>query len=110
MKNFLLIFSTVCFLLIPFQSQAQVPFGGKIAWVQPCFNGNFLINILPVAGSPQMVYQPGVSRLYDYGQILTVGVNVLGLTTVPVPCLIWPFPPVIITAPMIFMVGTSLTP
>lgn len=91
-------------------SVGTIPFGGVVAGVVPCLcSGNFVIIQKPVAGPPTLIYQPGVSRLYQYGQILVPGSHILGNATVPVPCiqLIIIFCVPIYTAPLITMVGTS---
>ncbi|MEK7091921.1 MAG: hypothetical protein AAB900_02950, partial [Patescibacteria group bacterium] len=91
-------------------SVGTIPFGGVVAGVIPCLcSGNFVIIQKPVAGPPTLIYQPGVSRLYQYGQILVPGSHILGNATVPVPCiqLVIIFCIPIYTAPLITMVGTS---
>jgi len=98
------------FLFLPGKAEAQMSFGGRILMSIPCpFSGNFLVTIMPVAGPPQLIYRPGVSRLYKYGQIFRPGPNILGKTMGADVCVLSVFPiPVAIPAPLIQMVGTSM--
>ncbi|OJI08021.1 MAG: hypothetical protein COX02_02525 [Candidatus Vogelbacteria bacterium CG22_combo_CG10-13_8_21_14_all_37_9] len=105
----ILIFSQVAVPLVA-RAVGTIPFGGIVTGVIPCLcSGNFLIIQKPVAGPAMLMYQPGVSRLYQYGQILVPGTQILGNASVPVPCveLIVIFCVPIYTAPLITMVGTS---
>jgi len=111
MKNLLLILLVVVFVLSPFQAKAQIPFGGKITFVLPClFQKALYIRINPVAGPEELVFQEGASILHEYEQIGTLGVNVLGLATVPIPCVVSIDPLFILWGNLIYRVGTSLTP
>lgn len=91
----------------------QIPFGGRIVKVTPCLvSENIMITHVPAAGSPVVMYQPGLSRLYSYFQ-LTPGNWMLGNTMGMTTCLqLVPFPPFVIslgTYPLISIVGTSGT-
>jgi hypothetical protein len=110
MKKFALIFLVVFFLLSPLQVKAQIPFGGKIAFIIPCLNDAWYLFVYPVAGPDRLVYQEGVSILHEYKQIRTPGVNILGLATVETPCIVSIDPLFILWGNLIYRVGTSLTP
>lgn len=85
-----------------------IPFGGRIVNTTPCFfsGGNILITQLPVTGPPMMILRPGISRLYAYYQP-TPGSHILGTLLGADVCIIFPFPPVVVPAPLISMIGTS---
>ncbi len=92
----------------PGLAHGQIPFGGRIVMSIPCpYSGNWYLTIAPVAGPVNVIYRPGVSRLYDYGQVFRPGPNVLGTTMGIDVCVISVSPTVAFTAPMIRMVGTS---
>lgn len=64
------------------RAAATQPFGGTILETVVCdCTGNFWLRVGPPVQAA-VVYQPGVSKLYDYGQIFRSNVNVLG-TYVP---------------------------
>lgn len=60
------------------QAASIRPFGGTIIETQVCeCTANFWLRVS--APTPAaVVYQPGVSKLYDYGQIFNTGANALG--------------------------------
>lgn len=114
------IFSAFLFLLVffPLKTNAQIPFGGKIISVIPCtcnmMVGNMavLINQLPAAGPPQLIFQLGLSRLYAYYQLVP-GAWILGKTLGASTCWIGVIPfcvPAAPVAPLINFVGTSAGP
>lgn len=106
-------FVFVVFVLIPMQqtdAQAGIPFGGVIANVTYCtcsFN-----TLLTIAGpsSGNLVFQPGVSIPFPYGQVYRPGPFVLGTYAPGGTCLLWvgkfcvPLP----ATGTIIMIGTSL--
>lgn len=91
-----------------------LPFGGFSLSVFPCLcSFNLLITYAPVnAAPPMLIYQPGATILYLFGQIFRPGVWLLGLYGPPVACIIpissppWCVPMAV--APMMTMVGTSM--
>lgn len=116
--GFLLVFSFLSFL--PIQALAagiDIPFGGiviKPVWC-PC-SANFAIRIIPIGATPPppiiLMYQPGVTTLYAFWNILKPGTYLLGTySPVPIPCLsivfCIPDPRVLGGGPLIRMVGTS---
>ena len=109
-KIFLLL-AVGCLFILPsvlVGAGLAIPFGGRITSVLPCLfsGGNVLITQLPVAGPPYMILRPGVSRLYAYYQP-TPGAHILGTLLGADVCILFPFPPVIVPAPLISMIGTS---
>lgn len=102
-------------LLLPAYASAQagLPFGGII--IKPIFcpcSANVALRIVPIgATSPHIVmFQPGVSTLYAFWNILKPGTYLLGTYGPPVPCLSIVFcipDPRVIAAPIIIMTGTS---
>ncbi|MFA6416231.1 MAG: glycoside hydrolase family protein [Candidatus Paceibacterota bacterium] len=112
-RSKLILFSAlVAFLVLPSLLLSAVglsiPFGGRISAVIPCLfsGGNLLITQIPVAGPPLLILRPGISKLYAYYQP-TPGAHILGTALGSDLCIIFPFPPVIVPAPLITMIGTS---
>jgi len=110
-----------CFLVIwgwPAKTSAQIPFGGRIVAVVPCTcnmmagDMSFYIQQLPVAGTPNLIFKVGFSRLYNYFQ-LTPGSWILGNTLAVSSCWVGFIPfcvpagPGGAVAPLISIVGTS---
>jgi len=100
----------------PMQTNAQIPFGGKIVSVIPCTcnwmlgNPAVLINHVPVAGYPQLIFQLGFSRLYAYYSLVP-GSWILGNTLGFSTCWVGVIPfcvPAAPAAPLISIVGPSL--
>ena len=95
--KFLMKIITLSFLIIaifgfsPRQTEAtigQTPFGGFSILVINCnCSHNYLIYHLPAAGPSPIIYQPGVSMLYDFRKIKDAGVWLLGNVSVKVPCI-----------------------
>lgn len=111
MKTKVIFLLFILFLLFmpTYQAKAQMPFGGRIVASIPCpFSGNFLVTIMPVTGPPQLIFRPGVSTLYKYGQIFRPGPNILGRTIGADVCILSILPPIAIPAPLMQMVGTSM--
>jgi len=109
----LLTLVTVVFAFFPGQTLAtagETPFGGFSILVIDCScSNNYLIVHLPVAGPSPIIYQPGVSTLYEFKKIKDSGVWLLGNVSIPVPCIkrmgghcIW-----LGDYPLITIVGTS---
>lgn len=102
----------VCLLIVLpsllLRAGVSIPFGGRITTVIPCLfsGGNMLITQIPVAGPPMLILRPGISKLYAYYQP-TPGNNILGTAFGADVCIIFPFPPVVVPAPLITMIGTS---
>ena len=91
------------------------PFGGRIVVSLPCLcSGAWLLQLIPASPAlpPQVMYLPGVSTLYQYGQVFRPGPHVLGTTLGAYPCIelipVAPYCVPISVAPLIRMVGTSL--
>lgn len=99
-------------LFFPSTSFAQfTPFGGFSINVINCdLSGNFLITNLPsVAGPARIIYQKGISKLYEYREIEKPGNWLLGTVSFPVPCVkeIAGDPVYLGSYPLIVIVGTS---
>ena len=94
----------------PVSAQLNSPFGGQILFSQPCpCSANWLITIRPIGTATfQLIYRPGFSKLYKYGQIFRPGPYVLGTTLGVDVCLSGLFCVPKATAPLIRMIGTSL--
>lgn len=99
-------------LFFPSTSFAQfTPFGGFSVSVIDCdVSNNFLITNLPaVAGPAMIIYQKGISKLYEYRKIEEPGNWLLGNVSFPVPCVkeIAGDPIYLGSYPLIVIVGTS---
>lgn len=91
-------------------STVAIPFGGKITSVKWCkCSGNFLIKYRRVRSfmPENLSYRPGVSILYEYGQILKSGAEILGITSSPDLCVTGHKCHDVTFAQLIQMVGTS---
>jgi len=91
----------------------QVPFGGWITKIEPCIiSNNVMIRHAPAAGPDVVMYDPKISHLYAYAQLMP-GNWMLGNTLGVEPCLqLAPFPPFVVLRgffPLITIVGTSGT-
>ncbi len=65
----------------------QTPFGGFSILVINCdISRNHWIIQTPVAGPTNIIYQDGISQLYEYGNIKKAGNWLLGNVSVKVPC------------------------
>ncbi len=108
-KNYLFLVLILLIFSWPF-SVGAVPFGGKITSVKWCIcSGNFLIKYRRVLDNmpENLSYRPGASTLYEYGQILRAGAEILGLTSSPDLCVTGHKCHKITVAQLIQMVGTS---
>lgn len=98
------------FLPPVFGQAAGIPFGGPITFVYFCgCTANFLITIGPPTPGT-LIYQPGISLLFPYGQILTPGKFVLGTSIQPGVCIPLEslcLAPIPATLGTIIMVGTN---
>lgn len=98
-----LLAATALMLFLPFGSQAQKPFGGRILVVRPC-NTGLLLTVGPPRGGEYMLL-PG-SSVYAFG-VFKPATWVLGLAAaLPVVCVLGKIP--IGAGLRIIMVGTSL--
>jgi hypothetical protein len=100
----------------PVQAQAGLPFGGFSYFVFYCTcSGGIAVHftdltIPPMTGGLPLLFQPGISFLYPFGQIYRPGVWILGLWTPGSICLyfagkgcsVWP------TVGTMMFVGTSM--
>ena len=95
----------VIFGFFPRQTEAtagETPFGGFSILVIKClFSNNYLIFHLPAAGPSPIIYQPGVSRLYEFSKIKDPGNWLLGNVSTNIPCSGFG------SFPLITIVGTS---
>lgn len=91
-------------LIFPLTADSY-PFGGKVSTVIPCFN----VAIYAILGGPiggAYLWTPS-TRTYQFGPPTHGGQWVLGLTSVPYICLVWPAPLFVLPGIAIGMMGSS---
>ena len=94
----------IALFVFPLSARAY-PFGGQVNMIIPCFNAA----IYAVLGGPQggaYIWTPE-TRTYQYGAPTREGQWVLGLTSVPYICLVWPAPLFVLPGIAISMMGSS---
>lgn len=94
-KLFVISIISILVLVISFtifpagESQAIIPFGGQIKSVFYCTcSNNILLTIGPPNGG-SLIYQPGGTRLYAYGQVFRPGPWTLGNYSPGGACLVY---------------------
>lgn len=112
MVSIVMVIFFIGIIIVPKSTLAQLnsPFGGQILFSRPCScSANWLLTIRPIGtATTQIIYRPGFSTLYQYGQIFRSGPYVLGTTVGVDVCLSGLFCTPTATAPLIRMIGTSL--
>lgn len=94
----------ILLLVIPFSARAY-PFGGQVGTIMPCFN----VAIYAILGPPRggaYLWTPETAT-YQFGPPTHTGQWVLGLTSVPYICLVWPAPLFVLPGIGIAMMGSS---
>lgn len=92
-------------LVIPGSANAY-PFGGRTGFVIPCV---FNLSVLAVIGAPDpgfYIWTP-FTRTYSNGPPSHSGQWLLGLTSIPYICVVFPVGPIIIPGMAISMMGSS---
>ncbi|OGG69132.1 hypothetical protein A3F27_03430 [Candidatus Kaiserbacteria bacterium RIFCSPHIGHO2_12_FULL_53_13] len=81
------------------------PFGGQASIVLPCFN----VAILAIIGAPidGWYIWTTATETFNNGPPTSSGQWLLGLTSIPYICLVWPAPIILVPGMAISMMGSS---
>jgi hypothetical protein len=96
---------SVTFLLSSSNLALAYPFGGQTSVVLPCFN----VAILTLIGAPNAGFYlwTTATKTYPNGPPTRGGQWLLGLTSIPYICLLWPVPIIVWPGIAISMMGSS---